>query len=115
MTAPRPKGIQINAIYPVFQIGAVNLSLHTIALQRAVFSNNAAPTVSNIIASGANGLPVAFKAATVAYVTPITVSSPVFETNRFTQIFATWSMTTGAATGTASMFGIWCDVSFNYL
>ena len=112
-TAPRPKGIQINAIYPVYQIGAVNATVNTIALKRASFANNVAPTVSDLIASGANGLQTAFQAATLAYVTPIVVPTPAFEVTRFTQVYMIWSITTGAA-GTAAMFGVFVDCSFNY-
>jgi hypothetical protein len=113
VTAPRPKGIQIKAIYPVYQIGAVNATLNTISLQKAQFTNNQAPVVSNIIASGANGMQTAFQAATLAYVTPIVVAAPAFQITKFTEIFSVWSLTTGTG-GTATVFGMFLDVTYNY-
>lgn len=115
VTAPRPKGIQFKQIYAVYTIGAVNATLNTIGLTQATFVNNAAvPTASNIIAVAANGLGTTFGANIQMTPIPVPLVGQTFRTSKFTEYTIEWDVTTGAATGTAVLYGVFLDVAFNF-
>jgi hypothetical protein len=112
VTAPRPKGIALKAIYPVYAAAGAALSLNTIGITKTVFANNTAPAVTTILANAANGLATATQAQ--PYVTPINLATPItFLTSKYSEYIIEWDVTT-AGGGTAQLFGIFVDIGFNY-
>jgi hypothetical protein len=112
VTAPRPKGLGIRALYPIYSIAGAALTLNTIGLTKTVFSPNAAPVVTNLLADAANGLATATNAQ--PYLTPINFASPIsMQTSKYAQYTIEWDVTT-AGGGTAQLFGVFMDVNFNY-
>ena len=118
VTAPRPKGIALKTIYPVYSVanGVAALTVNTIGIIATPFLNAAALTQDTVLTAAANGLQTAANAASQFYVTPIAIpaAKSVFQTSRFKEFVFTWSLTTGAATGTAAIVGIFVDVTYNY-
>ena len=119
VTAPRPKGILLKSISPVYSIanGVAAPTVNTIGIIATTFLNaQALATQDTILAVAANGLQTAANAASQVYVTPIAIPAgkQVFQTSRFKQFVLTWNVTTGAATGTAALFGVWFDVTYAY-
>lgn len=110
----RPKGILIKAIYPVYNIGAVNATLNTIGLFQTTYLNNAPlPAPTAIIASGANGLITAFSSNVNITPIPVPIAGQVFRTARFTEYVLSWAVTTGTA-GTATLYGVFIDATYNF-
>jgi hypothetical protein len=118
VTAPRPKGITLKAMYPVYAVanGVAALTVNTIGIVGAKFANAAAlPAADTILAAAANGLQTAANAANQQYVTPVAIptAKQVFQTTRFEEFTITWALTTGAATGTVGVWGIFFDILYN--
>jgi hypothetical protein len=112
VTSPRPKGLGIRAIYPIYAVAGAALTLNTIGITKTVFSNNAAPVVTNLLANAANGLATATNAQ--PYLTPINFASPIsMLTTKYAEYIIEWDVTT-AGGGTAELFGIFIDVNFNF-
>lgn len=112
VTAPRPKGIALKALYPVYAVAGAALTTNTIGITKTVFANNAAPVVTNILANAANGLQTATQAQ--PYLTPINFATPVtFQTTKYAEYSIEWDVTT-AGGGTAQLFGIFLDIAYNF-
>ena len=112
VTAPRPKGLAIKGIYPVYAIAGAALTLNTIGITKTVFSPNAAPVVTNILADAANTLATATNAQ--PYITPINLATPAtYLITKYSQYSIEWDVTT-AGGGTAQLFGVFIDMIFNY-
>lgn len=110
-TAPRPKGIGIRAIYPIYSIAGAGLSTNTIGLTKTVFSPNAAPVVTSLLANAANGLATATNAQ--PYLTPINFASPIpMQVTKYASYSIEWDVTTAA--GTAVLYGVFIDVNYNF-
>jgi hypothetical protein len=105
------KGIQVNWVDLIYSVAAVNLSAATVGLTSTVFQNGVAPAVTNIIALGANGLPVAI--TTQPGRTRVTVVSPVMTTADGTELILNVNLTTPAG-GTAIFYGAIVGLSFNF-
>src|SRR5262249_982492 len=100
----RPKGILFKAIYPVYQIGAVNATLNPIGLFQTPFVHNAAlPAPTAIITSGSNGLGTTFGTNVNVTPIPVPIAGQVFRTTRFTEYVVSWAFTTGSG-GTGTLF-----------
>jgi hypothetical protein len=113
LTAPRPKGIGIRAIYPVYSIAGAALTTNTIGISKTVFSPNAAPVVTSILTDAANGLATATNAQ--PYLTPINFATPIaYQTTKFAEYIIEWDITT-AGGGTANVYGIFLDLLYNYV
>jgi hypothetical protein len=107
------KGIEINWFDVIYDIEAVNLTTATCGLTKTTFSKTAAaPTVTNIVALAANGLPVAYSAG-VAQRTRVAVTTPAFVTSDGTEILLNVNLTTPAG-GTSLFYGVVVGVSFNF-
>lgn len=107
------KGLQINWYDVIYDIEAVDLSVATTGLTTTVFSKTAAaPTVANIVALAANGLPVAHSNG-VAQRTRVTPASPTFITLDGCEVIVNVNLTTPAG-GTSLFYGVVLGVSFNF-
>jgi len=111
LTGAKAKGIQINSVDLIYAIAAVNASLAQVGLTRTVFVDNVAPAVTNIIALGANGMPVAFRAN--PYVFNVPVAAPAMITAKETSVILNVKLTAGAA-ATAQFYGAVLKCSFNF-
>ena len=112
-TAARPKGIQINTITAVYSVGAVDATVNTLGLYKTTYSNAAAPAVSTILAAS-NLTKTHSTDATKPYVTTLTLSTPAMITTQNCELNLEWKVTTGAATGTSSIWGVILQCSYNY-
>ena len=111
-TSPRPKGIAIRQIYPVYLVAGASLTTNTIGLTKTVFANATAPAVTNLLTDAANGMPVTTQAT--PYVIPIQIPTPAFQTSKFAEYTIEWDVTT-AGGGTADIYGVFVDIAFNYV
>lgn len=114
-TTSRPKGIIFKQIHPVYAIITNPLSLNTIGLTQTIFANLTAPAVTNILANAANGLQTAATTLATPAVTPVTIpiANQTFRNTRFAEYILEWDVTTPAG-GTAQLFGIFLDVTYDY-
>lgn len=111
-TSPRPKGIGIKGIYPVYGISGAALTTNTIGITKTAFSNIAAPVVTNIIADAANTLATSTNAQ--PYVTPINLATPaIMQVTKYASYSIEWDVTT-AGGGAAQLYGVFLDVLYNY-
>lgn len=110
-TGQIPKGIKILDITLKYKVITNPLSLHTVGLSKTVFANNAALTVTDILANAANGLATAAQAQ--PYVTKIPIVSPVFQVSDLADIWLEIDATTPVG-GTYSLYGASVHVAFNY-
>lgn len=111
-TEPLSKGMQINSVDVIYSVLTVNAALATIGLTKTKFSNLVAPVVTNLIALGANGLPVAFNAAG-PNVKTVTVLNPSMLTDLDSETILNINLTAGAG-GTVVFYGAELGVSFNH-
>ena len=108
---PIPKGIQINSIDVIYQVLTVNATAATVGLTRTLIPGGAAPTVTNIIALGANGLPTAIQANVTPTNVPVVNPGMIIFTND-TQPIVNVNLT-AAAGGTINFYGVVLHCSFN--
>ena len=114
VTGPRPKGILIKAIYPWYLVTGLALTLNTIGLIQTVAANGVANAVTNLIADANNGLPTAIQATPYLFGIPVPLAQQQFITTKFSSLNIEWDVTTGAS-GTARLYGVFLDVTFNYV
>lgn len=105
------KGFQINSVDLIYSAATVNLALAQMGLTRTVFVDNIAPAVTNIIALGANGMPVAFRAQPYRFNIPVV--TPAMETSADTELILNVKLTAGGG-GTALFYGAVLKCSFNF-
>lgn len=109
---PIPKGIQINSIDVIYQVLTLAAAAATVGLTKTTIPGGAAPTVTNIIALGANGLPTAIQANVTP--TPVAVASPTMIVPAVdTQVIINVNLTAGT-TGTVNFYGVVLKCSFNF-
>lgn len=111
VTSPRPKGIFIREIYPVYLISGAAATTNTIGLTKTVFANATAVSVSSLLTNAANGLATATQAT--PYVTPIQVPSPAWQTTKFAEYLLEWDISTTTG-GAARIYGCFVDVGLNF-
>jgi hypothetical protein len=111
VTVPRPKGIAIKAIYPVYSITTAAVTTNTIGITKTVFAPNVAPVVTSVLANAANGLATAANAQ--PYITPINFAEPAsFQVSKYASLNIEWDVTTAA--GTANLYGVFLDIKYNW-
>ena len=108
---PIPKGIQINSIDVIYTVAGLAAALAQVGLTATQYANNAAPTVTNLIALGANGLPTAIQAQ--PYVKNVAVPVPAFVITPDTEAVLNVKLTSGA-TGTIAFAGVCVNASYNF-
>ncbi|MDR3392440.1 MAG: hypothetical protein P4L77_11985 [Sulfuriferula sp.] len=108
---PQPKGIQIDSIDVIYQVLADATAVAaTMGLTKTVFSNLAAPVVTNLIALAANGLPVIIGAQ--PQVTNVPVPTPGMIIAADTQLLLNINLTGGTA-GTIKFYGAVIKAHYN--
>jgi len=114
VAGPIPKGYRVKAIDVIYEVNTVNATLATVGLTVTQFANAVAPTVTNRIALGANGLLTAYNAAGTGkpYVVNVPVPSPVFSTATDGETILNVNLTAGIG-GTIKFYGVVLYVDFN--
>lgn len=108
---PIPKGIQINSFDAIYTIAGAALTLAQCAVYKTVFANNVAPSVTALLALGANGLPTATQAQ--PYVKNVPLTNPAFITDNDAMPLVELDLTTQAG-GSLKLYGVVLRCSFNY-
>ena len=108
---PQPKGIQIDSVDVIYQVLADATAVAaTIGLTKTVFKNLTAPAVTNLIALGANGLPVIVGAQ--PQVTNVPVATPAMIVAADTQLLLNINLKGGTA-GTIKFYGAVIKAHYN--
>lgn len=110
------KGVQINYADLIYEIDTGAITSVTVGLTQTkmpAIGTPAAPVVSNIIALGANSLPVAANTAGQATRTRVTVAAPAMLTVDAGEIIANVNFVVPAA-NTVKFYGAILGVSFNF-
>lgn len=104
------KGFELTSIDFVYQIGAANMTAHTVSLNATAFTNNSAVVVTNLPLTGS--LQTATQAS--PYVTNLTVTTPAF--NNTTDSTYTLELTANCATTTTyQIWGFYLNFTKNTL
>jgi hypothetical protein len=109
VTAPWPKGIEINDVTLVYGITGAALTSQTPSLESTLFANNAAPVATSVPLTGA----LATATQTQPYVTKMTVNSPAFTVADLTGLFFDLVVVT-AASGAYNLYGAFVHATFNF-
>jgi hypothetical protein len=112
---PIPKGLMITSVDVIYEVDTDALTSVTFGLTQTTFpaiGTSAAPTVTNIIALGANSLPVAANTAGQVTPTRINIATPAFVNAFKSEIIA--NINFDVAGGTAKFYGIILNSTFNY-
>ncbi len=108
----QPKGIQIDSVDVIYQVLADATAVAaTIGLTKTVFANLVAPVVTNLIALGANGLPVIIGAQ--PQVTNVPVTTPAMIVAADTEVLLNINLTGGTA-GTIKFYGAVIKAHYNF-
>lgn len=113
LAGPIPKGVQIDSVDVIYQVLADATAVAaTMGLTKTVFKNLTAPAVTNLIALGANGLPVVIGAQ--PQVTNVSVANAAMIVAADTEVILNINLTGGTA-GTIKFFGavLKCHYNFN--
>lgn len=114
-----PHGFRLETITLWYTIGAVNASVNTVTLNQETLIGGAARAAVtafggsltyNTNSGASSSMGTAFSAN--AYLTVVTLGTPVWLSTARGQYTGEWSITTGAATGTAKIHGILLGGSF---
>lgn len=110
VTAPRPKGIQVNSLTFNYSILTNNATVNQVQVLEFDYTNAAAPTVVTLLTNGTNGMQTT--AATNPYATTVNITTPAYLTNSNKQVIVQWSLTPGA--GGANVYGVTANVTYNH-
>lgn len=106
-----PKGTQINWVDLVYVVSGAALTSASVGITAALFVNNVAPVVNNILTFGTNGLPTATQVQ--PYVFRVLVPTPAFIVSPDTNIVLNVQFV--APVGETGIFyGASLGVSYNY-
>lgn len=107
----RPKGMAITSLTPIYKVSTLALTSVSLGLTKTVFANGVAPVVTDLLAAGTNGQPVATSAQPNAISSAVTTTSMI--TDAFAEIIAELTLVL-PATSTAIVYGMLFGVSFNF-
>jgi hypothetical protein len=109
-TAGTPKGMRINNLWVVYNVGVAALSANSVTLQSTTYADNA-PLVVAALGTNPSTLPVAFRANN--YVSTVTVNTPAFLTTDLSELSVEVTISM-LATGTLKFYGVGAHFDFNY-
>lgn len=110
-TANKVKGVKPLSIKVIELITGAALTTHTARIDKTVFSNNVANSITSVLASGANGLPTAVQANPYVTVINFPVASQIYQVTDLSQIWFEMTVTTAAA-GAYRLYG--AELTFEY-
>lgn len=111
-----PKGLQINSVDVIYEVDTTALAAATLGLTKTAFSLpgvSGAPTVTNLIALAANGLPTATNTAGQSTTTRVLVPTPAMLQITEGELILNINLTLGAS-GTLHFYGAILNCNFNY-
>jgi hypothetical protein len=115
-TANKTKGIKFTGACQVaYLISTANLTSHTIRIDKAVMADNAALSVTNLLAVGANGLQTAFRAN--MYVTTVTgIAAALTGSYTVSDLSELWLeiAVTTPVSSTYRLYGVRFGIEFNF-
>ena len=115
LTGPMPKGIQINSIVPIYSVQGGALSSIALGVTSTKFANNAAFVVTNLLAKAQNGLLLAnTTGAATPYTNAVAMPTPSFIVGAATGVEALLELDLTTGAGTARLYGINMNCSFNF-
>jgi hypothetical protein len=88
------KSLQINSISVIYTNTVANLAVATVGLTKTKFVDTTAPLVTNLLALGSNGLPVAFQ--TTPHVKNVLLTIPAVVGDTDTSLVLNVNLTAGA-------------------
>lgn len=111
-TAFKTKGVRLISFDVFYLIGTNPLTAHTCRIDQSVFTaGQAAPTITSVLASGANGLATA--ASANMYVTTVTPATQTYFTLNDAGLYLELNVQTPAG-GTYTLWGFDVAFEFNY-
>jgi hypothetical protein len=112
-TAPPAKGLEVTDVFAIYQVGVADLTSAALSLNRTVFANNTANSITNLpIASTALPLTAAGD-STGPYLVTRAVTTPAFEVTDDSDLTLELQVVL-ANTGTIRLYGLGFHVNFNY-
>lgn len=111
VTSPRPKGIKLRQITPVYLVAGAALTTNTVGITQTLFLNNTANAVTNILANAANSLQTAIQ--TNPYSTPIQLASQNYLSTKYASYNLEWDVSTTTG-GSARVYGVYVDLEYNH-
>jgi hypothetical protein len=112
-TSVRLKGISVIQMNIIYAVNTTAITVPTVGLFAAQYFNNAAPTVTNLIAQGTNGLATASQAQPYVIPVPVPVANQGFIITPNTIVGVEFDFTTGAS-GSVDVIGFSFNCKFNY-
>jgi hypothetical protein len=112
-TALKVKGIKLLSFDVIYVIGTANLVAHTCRVDQTTFVNNAAKTITSVLASAANGLATVTQANPYVTNVALAANQQVYRNLIDQQLWIEISSQT-AATSVYQLYGIDCLCEFNY-
>jgi hypothetical protein len=97
------QGLEIDSVDVIYTNTVANLAVATIGITKTKFADSVAPVVTNLLALGANGLPVAFQVT--PHVKNIALANPAPIADTQTDIIANVNLTAGAGSA-VTFYGI---------
>lgn len=112
-TALKIKGLLIQSVAVVELITGADLTAHTCRLDKTVFANNVANSISSVLATGANGLPTATQANPYVTEIPLAAAQQIY---RITDLSQYWFELVAAtqAGGAYRFYAVRMKVTFNF-
>jgi hypothetical protein len=110
---PVPKGTQIDSIDVIYGVYTVAATAATIGLTKTVFTNAAAPVVTNLITLGVNGLTTTTSTAGQVKVISVPVATPSMIVSSDTEVVLNVNLTAGTG-GTVAFYGVVVHCHYNW-
>jgi hypothetical protein len=111
-TLPVLKGVRLKSVDLIYLLAGAAATTNTVGIFVKQDANNAAPTITTLLAQAANGLQTATQTARYVTNVPIAVATRGFTVTPDTVITVEWDLTT-ASGGTAQVFGVVFNYDFN--
>lgn len=112
-TALKVKGFKLLSFDVIYQITVAAATTSTCRVDQAVYANNAAPVITAVLASGANGLQTAVQANPYVTNVPLAAAQQVYRTLADSDLWIE-VVITGAATTALTFYGIDAYVEYNF-
>lgn len=112
-TVAPPKGVNIQQLTVIYAVNTTAITVPTVGLAAIQYFNNAAPTITTLIANATNNLPVAAQAQPYMIPVPVPVAQQGFLVTPNTVVSVEMDFTTGA-TGSVDVLGFVLNGQYNY-
>ena len=104
--------MQLTSVDLIYSIAGLALTANTVGVFAKQDLNNAAPSITTLLAQGANGMATGIQADRYVTNVPIPAAAQNFIVTPDTVLTVEWDLDTGA-TGTAVVYGVVFNYNFN--